>query len=315
MIHAIAPNAASTTQGKAATVQLSRGALNGLGLKGLPLKPELVKALKAQPTASLDDSTETVRKLEMLGDMPAVDMSMNTNETSVGENLEVDDDDDEADRLDAEVKRKAREFMEVDDDDEADPLDAFMNDIKAEVKKVTEEDLKRMKTGAKPSKRFEDRMDADTGSVAEDVELVEDELDATELNPEDILALAAKKARKKELATVDHTRINYEPFRKEFYHPPPEVADMSADEVDLLRLELDGIKIRGVDCPRPVTKWSHCGLPAVWHVQQSCVLTLFCAVFKPINEWNLYVRCVRLNIRWISLHEVMKLNYLLAQIR
>ncbi|KIM90655.1 hypothetical protein PILCRDRAFT_811102 [Piloderma croceum F 1598] len=89
-----------------------------------------------------------------------------------------------------------------------------------------------------------------------------DELDTTDLNPEDILALAAKKARKKDLATVDHSRLTYEPFRKEFYAPPPDVAAMTDEEVELLRLELDSIKIRGVDCPRPVTKWSHFGLPA-----------------------------------------------------
>ena len=91
-----------------------------------------------------------------------------------------------------------------------------------------------------------------------------DELDATELNPEEILALAAKKAKKKDLAAIDHTRVSYESFRKEFYVPPPDIADMTDEEADLLRLELDGIKIRGVDCPRPVTKWSHFGLPASW---------------------------------------------------
>lgn len=84
--------------------------------------------------------------------------------------------------------------------------------------------------------------------------------------PEDILALAAKKAKKKDLAAVDHSRIAYDPFRKEFYTAPPDVAAMTDEEADLLRLELDGIKIRGVDCPRPVAKWSHFGLPASWCV-------------------------------------------------
>ena len=74
----------------------------------------------------------------------------------------------------------------------------------------------------------------------------------------------AKKAKKKDLAAIDHTRVSYESFRKEFYVPPPDIADMTDEEADLLRLELDGIKIRGVDCPRPVTKWSHFGLPASW---------------------------------------------------
>ncbi|ETW84578.1 hypothetical protein HETIRDRAFT_473278 [Heterobasidion irregulare TC 32-1] len=112
--------------------------------------------------------------------------------------------------------------------------------------------------------RLRERLDDTNEAGADDAEegVVEDELDATELNPEDILALAAKKARKKDLATVDHSRIPYEPFRKEFYIPPPDVAAMTDEEAELLRLELDSIKIRGVECPRPVTKWSHFGLPA-----------------------------------------------------
>ncbi len=39
----------------------------------------------------MDDSVETKRKLETLGDMPAVDMTMAEGEASVGD-LEVDDD-------------------------------------------------------------------------------------------------------------------------------------------------------------------------------------------------------------------------------
>jgi ATP-dependent RNA helicase DDX46/PRP5 len=78
--------------------------------------------------------------------------------------------------------------------------------------------------------------------------------------------LAAKKAKKKDLAIIDHEKMKYESFRKAFYHPPPDVAAMSEDEADLLRLSLDGIKIRGVDCPKPVTKWSHCGMPSSWYV-------------------------------------------------
>lgn len=35
---------------------------------------------------------------------------------------------------------------------------------------------------------------------------------------------------------------------------------MTEEEVADLRLELDGIKIRGVDAPKPVQKWSQCGL-------------------------------------------------------
>ncbi|ODQ55985.1 P-loop containing nucleoside triphosphate hydrolase protein [Saitoella complicata NRRL Y-17804] len=82
------------------------------------------------------------------------------------------------------------------------------------------------------------------------------------LEAEDILAMAAKKAKKKELPNIDHSTIDYEPFRKEFYVEPAELREMTEEEVDELRLELDGIKIRGVECPKPVQKWSQCGLSA-----------------------------------------------------
>ncbi|KAL1740946.1 P-loop containing nucleoside triphosphate hydrolase protein [Schizophyllum fasciatum] len=219
-----------------------------LGFKGLPAKPDLAPKTKM----SMDDSVETKRKLEKLGDMPAVDMSMAESQ-QIGD-LEHDDDDDDANRMD-ESKDGA-----VEDEDEVDPLDAFMSNVKEEVKKVNLQDMQKMSEAAsKPStgRRMDDG-DVDMEETGEDI----DEIDATELNPEDILALAAKKAKKKELAVTDHSRMKYDPFRKEFYIPPPDIASMTDDEADLLRLELDGIKIRGIDCPRPVTKWSHFGLPA-----------------------------------------------------
>lgn len=208
----------------------------------------------------MDDSVETKRKLPTL-DLPAVDMTMTNGDVSVGD-LEVDDDEDEdANKMDQDVVKNAMD----EDEDEVDPLDAFMSGVKEEVKKVNLEDLKRIKVNGGSRVRLDDRM-AEEGAdeFAEGPTI--DEIDATELNPEDILALAAKKAKKKDLAAVDHSRVAYESFRKEFYNPPPDIAAMTDEEADLLRLALDGIKIRGVDCPRPVTKWSHFGLPASWYV-------------------------------------------------
>ena len=246
---------------------MNRSAFGGLGLKGLPLKPDLLKGNKV--VSSMDDSVETKRHLEVLEDMPAIDMTMADGEAGIGD-LEVDDDDEDANRIDAESKAKAKakaqakaqNSMDVDQYDEVDPLDAFMADVKDEVKKVNAEDLKKMVGSGRLPDRGDDRMN-EAGADDDDGEVeAEDELDATDLNPEDILALAAKKARKKDLAAVDHNRIKYESFRKEFYVPPPEVAAMTDEDADLLRLELDSIKIRGVECPRPVTKWSHFGLHA-----------------------------------------------------
>lgn len=195
--------------------------------------------------------------------MPAVDMTMNEDVAEVGD-LEVDDDDEEANRMDQALKTKSKDAMEVDEDDDLDPLDAFMSGVKEEVKKVNLEDMKKVfGENVRSRIRLDERMAEDVPENENDTAVV-DEIDATELNPEDILALAAKKAKKKELAAVDHARVKYESFRKEFYQPPPDIASMTDAEADLLRLELDGIKIRGVDCPKPVTKWSHFGLPASW---------------------------------------------------
>lgn len=233
-----------------------------MGLKGLPVKPELANAVKGIG-ATLDDSVESKRKLEKLEDMPAVDMTMNEDVAEVGD-LEVDDDDEEANRMDQALKTKSKDAMEVDEDDDLDPLDAFMSGVKEEVKKVNLEDMKKVfGENVRSRIRLDERMAEDVPENENDTAVV-DEIDATELNPEDILALAAKKAKKKELAAVDHARVKYESFRKEFYQPPPDIASMTDAEADLLRLELDGIKIRGVDCPKPVTKWSHFGLPASW---------------------------------------------------
>jgi ATP-dependent RNA helicase DDX46/PRP5 len=59
---------------------------------------------------------------------------------------------------------------------------------------------------------------------------------------------------------VDHEGVKYQPFRKDFYVESAEVARMTEEEVTSYRNELDGIKIRGLKCPRPIRKWTHCGL-------------------------------------------------------
>jgi len=135
---------------------------------------------------------------------------------------------------------------EVVEEDDADPLDAFMSGLGDPINapKVTN-GLKISKTKAQqPEAMFGDD-DVDLSTVAVDTE--------------DILAMASKK-KKKDLPTINHGNVTYQPFRKSFYHEPSELSEMTEEEVADLRLELDGIKIRGVDAPKPVQKWSQCGL-------------------------------------------------------
>ena len=122
-----------------------------------------------------DDFAETDRKLVKLGDMPAVDLAQV--DTSVGENLEADDDDDVL-PPDIPVKDAG-----VENEDEVDPLDAFMTDVTKEVKKVNAQDRLRMggrATAGDPNGEEDD----------DEVEIpnVIDELDTANMKPEEILA-------------------------------------------------------------------------------------------------------------------------------
>ncbi len=151
---------------------INRTALAGLGLKGLPVKPE---ALKKPPTAAaMDDYTESKRKLEKLEDMPAVDMTMHEGGESVGENLEAADDDDDV------VLEKQIHKIEVDEEEE-DPLDAFMSGISDQVVKVN--------GGAAGGARLGARVDDNPDEGSEDEQPKQtDEIDTAGLTTEEILA-------------------------------------------------------------------------------------------------------------------------------
>ncbi|KAG0140480.1 hypothetical protein CROQUDRAFT_53185 [Cronartium quercuum f. sp. fusiforme G11] len=155
-----------------------------------------------------------------------------------------------------EVPEQNRSAMVI-EEEEVDPLDAYMSGVTDEVSKVNASDRQRMTQLNQGRKVFEDDEDDEEEEAAAGSD---DEIEKTNLRPEDILALAAKKLKKKDLAPVDHTKINYETFRKAFYHPPAEVEEMSEEEAENIRIAMDGIKIRGQDCPKPVMKWSWFGL-------------------------------------------------------
>ncbi|KAJ5684656.1 Pre-mRNA-processing ATP-dependent RNA helicase prp5 [Penicillium maclennaniae] len=137
--------------------------------------------------------------------------------------------------------------MEV-DEEEIDPLDAFMSDLadKAPPKKTFGAKLGKKKDSKPPQAIFGDEDDVDITAVGEE-------------DADDVLAMANKK-KKKEIPTIDHKKIEYEPFRRKFYNEPSHLAEMTEEETANLRLELDGIKVRGLDIPKPVQKWSQCGL-------------------------------------------------------
>src|SRR5690606_38190850 len=83
--------------------------------------------------------------------------------------------------------------------------------------------------------------------------------EADQADPAAILAMAAKK-KKKDIPTVDYSKIELNPIRKNFWVEPHELSQMTEEEAAELRMELDGIKVSGKNVPKPVQKWSQCGL-------------------------------------------------------
>ncbi|XP_070186691.1 probable ATP-dependent RNA helicase DDX46 isoform X2 [Littorina saxatilis] len=166
--------------------------------------------------------------------------------------LEDEDDDDEEE----EAKNNGG-----DPDEEVDPLDAYMQSVNEEVKPVG------------PDKQDADAIDKVqfvTAIVKKKVdpsktkgELMESNADAMEYSSEeeeedlDMLMMAKKK---KELNLVDHDKIYYAPYRKNFYVEVPEIANMTAEEAEVLRAEMEGIKVRGKNCPKPIRTWAQCGV-------------------------------------------------------
>lgn len=167
------------------TAQLNRAALGGLGLKGLPIKPDVLKQQAA--ASAMDDFTDDGRKLVKLGELPPVDLAMSDG-AAVG-NLELaeEDDDEDADIVMAEppTATPAAAVVGEAEEDDVDPLDAFMSGVKDEVQKVNAEDRKKM-VGA-DAMALDNPAEGNADDDAEGAKQV-DELDATDLRPEDILA-------------------------------------------------------------------------------------------------------------------------------
>ncbi|KAM3539146.1 hypothetical protein ARSEF1564_007937 [Beauveria bassiana] len=138
--------------------------------------------------------------------------------------------------------------MEVDEEeDDVDPLDAFMDDLQhKEFKRPAAKKASTVKKLPEPEAYFSDD---DYGY----------EVDQNDADASAVLAMTNKR-KKKEIPTVDYSKIDIQPIRKNFWVEPVELSELNETEVAELRAELDGIKVNGKDVPKPVQKWAQCGL-------------------------------------------------------
>lgn len=139
------------------------------------------------------------------------------------------------------VPAPSDETMDVDEEDDVDPLDAFMADLK-------QTDVKKPAVAAKKAQEPEAYFSDD-----------EYNFDSERKGDPDILVIANKR-KKKDIPSVDYSKIDLVPVRKNFWVEPAELSALTEEELTDLRLELDGIKVNGKDVPKPVQKWAQCGL-------------------------------------------------------
>lgn len=137
--------------------------------------------------------------------------------------------------------------MEVDNEEEVDPLDAFMAGLDQSAPAP-----KPKQVAAKPAQAPEAYFSDDDYGFGKDS-------DEGEVDPKAILAMAQNR-KKKDIPKVDFSKLDLKPIRKNFWHEPYELSQLTEEEANDLRLELDGIKVSGKNIPKPVQKWSHCGL-------------------------------------------------------
>ena len=244
-----------------------QGKINGnIGAFGLKTKNALDETEITTKKAFLEDDAGTrKRKFQALPDFVPIDDADILPDPDEEDGAALDDigSDDEANhaQLQAQLEKRRAEIaaadqdtnmeeapaaeapaetMEVDEnagaeEDDIDPLDAFMAGL----------------TEPAPSK-----------SAPQGVAMFNDdhEPEQTSVEAEDLLAMSAHKKKKREAPVIDHDKVEYEPFRKNFYTEPSEVTAMTLEEVADLRHEMDGIKVKPDDVPRPVTKWAQMGL-------------------------------------------------------
>ena len=140
---------------------------------------------------------------------------------------------------------------EAAEEEDVDPLDAFMDGLQAAPAPTlpTFGSLRGRRNGPEAIFAEESAYDELHGD-AED----------------DMLAIAQRKKAKKELKKIDHKKMYYEEFTKNFYTETEETRELTEEEVANLRFEMENIQVRGKDIPKPVDRWSAMGLSA--QVQQ-----------------------------------------------
>ncbi|GLJ52215.1 hypothetical protein SUGI_1110620 [Cryptomeria japonica] len=162
--------------------------------------------------------------------------------------------------------------VEANVEEELDPLDAFMNTLvvpdaenfssKTDNSVGIGKEVKDLNYGTnkrKSNKGILGRIMPGDDSDADNDEVGDDDENQIDDEDDDEFMKRVKKTKVEKLSVVDHSKIQYPPFRKDFYREVREIFLMTAEEVAAYRKELE-LKIRGKDVPKPVKTWNQTGL-------------------------------------------------------
>ncbi|EPS62515.1 hypothetical protein M569_12274, partial [Genlisea aurea] len=137
------------------------------------------------------------------------------------------------------------------EDDEIDPLDAFMNS-------TVYPEMDRLNATILNVPEDKNVVGPGEGSDPEHNDAESDEAPEEDEDDEDFMK-RVKKTKVEKLTIVDHSKIEYPAFRKNFYIEVKEISRITTEEVALTRKELE-LKIHGKDVPKPIKTWHQTGL-------------------------------------------------------
>jgi len=151
---------------------------------------------------------------------------------------------------------------------EEDPLDAYMQDIHKEVQKLHKIEVATIvgQSGTKVRKLISQNgnQQQKTKNVIRStlgVRYYADDEEEWKNFGKDTDSYLDKKKKTRAIPAVDHAAMNYEPFKKNFYIEVPAITKMTNEEVAQYRREhLEGVRVRGRRCPKPIKEFSQCGL-------------------------------------------------------
>ncbi|CAM8969013.1 unnamed protein product [Rhodiola kirilowii] len=208
---------------------------------------------------------------------------------NVGNDMIVDNvvNGDGADNMMVETENRADEHVMQDgpsengtaEEDDIDPLDAFMNSmVLPEVEKLNSISTPSILSGGSNEKKDQEKNDTKKNGEQPirstsrgigriipgedsdgDYGDLEDDGNASEDEDDEEFMKRVKKTKAEKLTIVDHSKIDYPPFRKNFYIEVKEITRMTAEEVFAYRKELE-LKIHGRDVPKPIKLWHQTGL-------------------------------------------------------